>query len=667
MRLLRLDGAGPGGEDLEFHPRLTVLAGAPASVVARLVAVLRALGGDVTEADPGARVAVGGVSFPVDGVSLAALRPSVGAASSAARTLPAGPAADLVVDLSAFAAPLRPASVTDRSRDLVSELAEAEATVELLEREVAERGRALDAFAPAAQEAARRRVDAARRAVAAASGDTPGRPGAPDGGGEGETGGGDDGDTDGHTDGDTELEARIAELELLGGSLAAPADPGVDPASVAAVDAALAELEAETGRPPGTDPAAADLAERLEAAWAAAMRRRARRRALAQLAGAAADLANATRRELRAAEVAAAAAAERAPVRAALDAVRVRIVELAEAGPEPEARGELSELRAEEAELLDRLGADTYAELVLRPPDAPGGSPEVLRARFELLEQEAGALQRRLEDADRDERHAAAGRDVLVGEAAGLLGAVPSDLARLTSRELAELLRRRPDTAGRAAAVGAAAAGLGRALAAAGARPEVDDPDALVAAALRWQEEEAHRRARAVAVAERRAEVEAELVALRARLAASPSARSRAELREAEAELARADARAERAAARRAELAEVRADLEAARAQLAGRRAEARDADRVAAAVADATADLSTVTWAVLERIASVRRAAADGGMPLLLTGLDVTLAPEVLAAVAGVLDEVQLVVAGSPEMAGALAAGADATVLRWP
>lgn len=665
MRLLRLDGAGPGGEDLEFHPRLTVLADAPASVVARLTALLQVLGG-AAGGDPGARVAVGGVSFPAEEANLAALRTSVRAgAGPGAATLPPGGPVDLVVDLSAFAGPRRatPAMVGDRGR--VAELAEAEAAVELLEREVAGRVRSLDAFAAAAREAARRRVEAARQEA---------------GGSGAAAAGPDDPERSAAIAEDAELEARIAELELLRDSLADAVGPGADPAAAAALGEALVAVEAATGRPPGTDPAAAALADRLEDSLAAAVRRRARRRAMAQLADAVTGLMGATRRELHAAERAAATTAERAPVRARLDAVRARIVELAEAGPEPEAREELSELRAEEAELLDALGADTYAELVVRPPDPPGGSPEVLRARLELLEQESVAVQRRLEGAEREERRSASTRDGLVGEAAALLGAQPGDVARLTRDELAALLRGRPDRAGHDAAVAAAAAALRGALAAVGAPTGADDPATLVATARDWQEGDARRRARAVAAAERRAEVDAELAGLRSRMAASPSARMRAELAEAEADLARADARAERAAEAEAELAALRAELDAARSDLADRRIRRRDEDRLDAAVADATPDPSTVTWAVLQRIASVRRAAPDGGMPLLLTGLDAALAPAVLTAVADVLDEVQLVVAGGSDLAGRidLAGGSDpagpvpsgttaAWVHRWP
>ncbi|MFZ4517943.1 MAG: hypothetical protein ACOYOP_06120 [Microthrixaceae bacterium] len=643
MRLLRLDGAGPGGGDIEFHPRLTVLAGAPASTIERVAAVLRAASGAGLLVDPGARVAVGGVSFAADAEHLAALHGAAGAGTATW-------VADPVLDLSGFAAPRRAGATAEDLRTRSDEVAAAEAAVGRLEAEVAGRGAALDAFAPAAREAARRRVEAARRSLADAQG------------------------TDDRAD-EADVAARVAELEVLQAELV---DDGVTvppEERVAAVAAALDRFEAERVRPPGADPSAVRLADRLSTALAAAVQRRARRRALAQLATGAAELAAVARRELHAAEVEAAVVAEQAPVRAALDAVRARIVELAERGPEPEARAELSELRSEEAELLDRLGVDTYTELVLRTaaPGRAAGEPAVLRARVELLEQEAAALQKRLGSADREEERAASVRASLVDEAAGVLAVAPDELGRLTLDEVADLLRAQPDTAGHLASVDTATAALRHALDAAdGPRPDgsPDQPGAgdhdPAAAARGWLDEVARRRARVLAVEDRRAEVARELGGLRARLAVSPSARLRAELSEAEVELARTDERAARAAVQEAELAGLRDELALARAEFERRRTAVRDLERVAVAVAGSAPDPSAVTWALVQRIGSVRRSAPDGGLPLLLTGLDATLAAEVLAVVGDVLDEVQLVVAGDADVAPALPAGTDATVLRW-
>lgn len=53
MRLIRLDGRGPAGEDLYLHPGLTVLLGAPATTVAAVVDAARAIGDPTVVAPAG--------------------------------------------------------------------------------------------------------------------------------------------------------------------------------------------------------------------------------------------------------------------------------------------------------------------------------------------------------------------------------------------------------------------------------------------------------------------------------------------------------------------------------------------------------------------------------------------------------------------------------------
>ena len=76
MRLTRIDAAGPLGEDLFLHPRLTVLLDAPGSVLTAVVAAARSLG-DPSLAPPSGRVEVCGVVAPLDRQLLLGLAPRV--------------------------------------------------------------------------------------------------------------------------------------------------------------------------------------------------------------------------------------------------------------------------------------------------------------------------------------------------------------------------------------------------------------------------------------------------------------------------------------------------------------------------------------------------------------------------------------------------------------
>ncbi len=64
MHLIRLDGGGPAGQDLYFHPKLTVLLGAPSDVVAAVVDAVRALA-DPTVAAPAGLVEVDRTLGPI--------------------------------------------------------------------------------------------------------------------------------------------------------------------------------------------------------------------------------------------------------------------------------------------------------------------------------------------------------------------------------------------------------------------------------------------------------------------------------------------------------------------------------------------------------------------------------------------------------------------------
>jgi chromosome segregation ATPase len=245
------------------------------------------------------------------------------------------------------------------------------------------------------------------------------------------------------------------------------------------------------------DPAAALLADRLDEILDAEEERQHRREAAEGLLGEAeARLADAWA-ELRGVLDQERTASTDPDVVRQLERVRDEIYELEERGGRIAAvrsRRRIDELRAEEAELLDRLGFDTYSSFVMGVPTARAEAERAMRidaaqARIDTLQRDVDRL-RADSPGGEEEQRIRAERAAITDEAARLLGADAQAIGRLTSIELGELLRSThlPTPPETSAEVLSAAGRLAAALSAAGEEPPSTaiDPTAMLEDARRW-------------------------------------------------------------------------------------------------------------------------------------------------------------------------------------
>lgn len=632
MRLERLDHL-PGGRSLELHRRLTVLLGAPPEVVAHLVAVVRsaAAGGPVDHDGRlelhGSRMDLHGWTFDVEGTTtvdpvldlagpppLRPVRPqdrsSVGPFRRAR-----GPQ----VEMREVDPPLGrgegsehdPAARTRRiaADDLVrlrGELRSLEGEQMQIRRRAEEVRADLDSFARATLDVAAGQLEAleARRSAASSG-----------------------------------LQEPVGSRDPVG----PPTDRGA-----ASVDA------------PGSAP---ELADRADELCRSTEEQRTRRSVLRELLDATgARLADA-RQELEDLTGPGTSMLDVATVDR-LESTRDRILEL-ERGSEhlvaSERRALLVELRSVEAELLDRLGFETYADFVMGGSDPAAEQVshavrDAATAEVRLLEAELELLRHEMSLLDGDDL--AAARAALVQEAAVLLATSVEGVSRLTDRELAELLRtpasdrRRPparsaptappDDGGRMADLEAEVQAL---------RARVADGEVRV---------ERHERATE------------ELAALRA---------GELELRERERDLH------VRIGDRERLLSLLGSGIEAPSDEVfdAGTDQEPRStvtSTDASAAVADAEVlrrsierDASVAwpvdhEWLLLARLGELRSVGRIGPVPLVVSGIDAAApeAPALLHRVASMSDLVQIVVLAADDdlVTWAASLGGDAALVRW-
>jgi DNA repair exonuclease SbcCD ATPase subunit len=592
MRLVRLDDVAPGGRQLDLHPRLTVLVGVPEGIRDLLCRAVRALV-DGREPPVGGVLEAHGTLVELSGASIAALGlgphllldpvldlgaerlgsgqvpgPAAGPSPRVPRVeiLPVVPDTSLRVPTSGIPPageppgpspvppPAPPADPTrtartaaeaelsqhrDQLRSLTGELV-------VLARQMEEARAGLDSFARADLAAARERVEVLAARVRQATEDRESRL--------------------------REFSAQREALAERRAGLVAELErcSGVDPAEVRAAAGRLATL-LET--PAAPDPFAAELADRLDALRRADLARAERADAAARALETAEQQLAQARDELRELTGAHAPGGLDPALVARLEVLRDEIFDLEERGGRLGAgrnRRRVEELRAEEAEILDRLGFDTYSAFVMGVRSARSVTTRAIRvdevrARVEALEHEVERLRADLPGGAEDQRGRSE-RTEITREAAALLGADPTALGRLTSAELAELLRSTTVTESPAhrAEIISAAAHLGSVLALAGEEPSPGeaDPEARLAAARRWLAEVEAREARVADLSARIDEVDRELAQLDEVGVGDDGGRLadvRAELALAEERVAEAERRLDRHLASMAELADLRA------------------------------------------------------------------------------------------------------------
>lgn len=615
MRLVRLDDVAPGGRGLDLHPRLTVLTGAPDTTTELLRRAFRSLvdGGEPplqgwVEAH-GIQLALTRDSLdtlgllerrdldPVLPLDATVLPPAVppappappAATPSAVSPPPAPPVSDLPptgttvlpppatveggprVEMSSTMPPVAPppgpldptvgddaggaddparttrAAAEEDLRSLRDELRSVNGELMVRARLAEEARGGLDSFARADLEAARERVEAAAARLQQATADHEAWVAA----------------ASEHRAG---LLARRHELEEERTRVAA-----IDPETVRDATEHLASV---IDPPVVPDPATARLADRLDELLGAEEDRLARQHeADGQIEVLEARLADAEA-ELRAVEdQTRAAASDPATVRQ-LERVRDEIYDLEERGGRlgGRARRRADELRAEEAELLDRLGFDTYSSFVMGIPTARAEAERAMRvdaarARVETLRVELEQL-RADSPGGSEERWNASEREEILDEASRLVGVDAAALGRLTSVELSELLRSRtlPIPPEVSAEVLSAAGRLAAALSAAGEEPPSTaiDPQAMLHEARTWLAGIDARHELIAALSARLDEVDRELARLdRERPSVDDGGRAadlRAELSSAEERVIAAERRLEAHLAAMAELADVRAE-----------------------------------------------------------------------------------------------------------
>lgn len=452
MRVLQIDRDAPQSEDLPLHPRLTVVVGASPGLVARMRAFFDALA-DRSAGDVGLD--------PVLQLAPPRWHPSTGEPSPLHRSSPPSPppipdvptgvpAVNLpVVDPGAAGRELAARELDRLSAQLRS--AAGERTV--LERRIVDVRVDLDPFAAASLEAARanvadltrRRDEALARSEHAAE----------------------------VARRSEEIRSALADLDERERGLAAS-----DPATLNAAADALEEALSPRRLP---NAAAEALAERIEAHAVAEEAERARRTALEELLAEANARLDDALADLEAARAGRPTGSD-AELVARLEEVRDQIFEVEGAsGRSPERRSRrVHELRAEEAELLDRLGFETYTEYVMsahsvEARESRARSVELAEARVEMLHAEVDRLAALIPPpVSTDERRA------LLAEASELTSVDPEGLARLTDEELVSLLRERAlEEPPRQEEVQAAVERVAALLAEAGSEPH-GGPDQLV-------------------------------------------------------------------------------------------------------------------------------------------------------------------------------------------
>jgi len=400
MKLVRIDGLAPGRAELELHPQLTVLRGLSPVQRRRLLELFRSFAG---QRDPGCHgtLEVGGVLLGLDRPTLDGLRldplvdpvlawPSdvttADAASPLPATAPAAPRWDAPTATTATTAP----PVVAPDEVVASEVVDDEAARRLAQdreqlREVTARrtelGRrmdqvrvGLDSFANAALEVCVGQIDAleARRSLLRAQWER-------------------------------ERGERIARREQLAAQVTARQDEidTVIGLELGPVRGALAALDRVTVAPMEPDPAAAELALRLDAAWrqlrdvrgrvaSAELRRREAEQRLAEARGEAST----AERSMRARVV------DPDDVRR-LDQLRDEIFAFDDRHGRLSAgrnRRKVQELRAEEAVLLERLGFDTYSSYVMGIPSVRAelersSRVDAAATRVEQIERELHSLE----------------------------------------------------------------------------------------------------------------------------------------------------------------------------------------------------------------------------------------------------------------------------------
>ncbi|MBS1837928.1 MAG: hypothetical protein JST64_09545 [Actinobacteria bacterium] len=623
MRLLRLDHL-PGGRSLDLHRRLTVLTGAPPDVVTHLTHLLRSVAAGEPVADEGevelhgTRLALQGQRFDVAG----------------------GPAVDPVLDLAA-PAPLRP--VRSLGPDpTIHPRRSGGPLVEMREVGSPVVGAGLTSGAAADPPATHHEHDPASRTRRIAADD---------------------------------LVRLRTELRTLSGERAVlerraeEVRCDLDSFARATLDVAAGQLQALEDRrgaastevgadfdgrttpderatpdePDDVDRRAGVLVERIEAIQRSLEEQRMRRSVLRDLL----STASARLDEARSLAEVATPAAPTLDVGAVerLESIRDRILEV-ERGPdrldEPDRRDLLVELRSAEAELLDRLGFETYADYVMGAPSLAGlrsaPEPDAARGpRISTLEEEVQLLHHEISLLDDLEQ--ASARAEVVEEAAALLGRPAEVVTRLTDRELAELLGSvRRDQHTRAAPSDPTHLDDGGRLA---------DLDAQ-AQALRARVAECEARV------QRHEHATAELAGLRA---------GELELRERERDLLVRISDRERLlgllGATGQEPSEV-APADEPEAEVLRRRVER---DTSVAWPIDRE-------WQLLARLGELRSVGAVGSLPLLLSGIDVTASgtPALLHRIASMSELVQVVVVSDDDRlarwVGTLSE--DATLVRW-
>lgn len=565
MKLVRVDRLAPGGAALELHPRVTVLSGASPEMRRRLVQTVRSIVGEDEPECPGV-LEVSGVRLALDRPTLDQLRldhridpvlalrdPLPGATEAPAPTTapPAQAAPEPLAaehlftprtgranpfgDVDAATTPAVGGRVDGR-QELRAELRRVtEERTRLAERMESVR-QGLDSFSRAALDVVRGQIEAleSRRTTLR-----------------------------------QQWEARLREhrerreglIGELGAARAALDGAGhIDPSAVAA---AREQLAASLDVPDRPDPAALELADRLDAAarsvWADAERATAQAareqkasRALVQ-----------ARHELAQAEAGADRSSFDPSVVRRLEQVREELFASDDRGAllgPTRSKRRIQELRAEEAVLLDRLGFDTYSAYVMGIPSVRADldrSDRLVAARERVAQAEtqlgavrAGAV------LDAERRHHAIELSSLLEQAAALLGAAPlvtpppGDLSPGSSerlveqaRGLVEQLRRRrtvppgPDAPQVRDAVRALQAALQH-VGALEPTPSVvtgrDAPRALLGVADAWLGGAREREAAAAAALQRVQALEAELAALDA---SAPPERDVAQWAEVEADL----------------------------------------------------------------------------------------------------------------------------------
>ena len=491
MRLVRIDGLTPGGRALDLHARLTVLVGAPSETRTLLGTVFTAL---VDGAEPplGGQVEIHGIRMALDRAALDLMEVSapvdpvldLGAPDGVERRR--GPRVEFQDTAAAPPAPtpepradpFDPArdtrEIAERDlRELRDELRSVTGERTVLGRRMESTRADLDSFARATLEVAIDQLDALeeRRAHAMVEQD------------------------------DWELAVRERRVALVRAVDELRAEHGrlasVDPTQVRVAADRLADV---LDPPTEPDPVALDLAARLEDLVQATEELEARRVAVEGL------LADAERRLAEAVEDAeAATVAYRTPSADSdtvqqLERVRDEIFELEERGGRLAAvrsKRRIDELRAEEAELLDRLGFDTYSSFVMGVPTARAEAERALRvdgaqSRVDVLQQEVDQLRADAPGGSEDQ-WIASERTQIVEEASALVGTTPDALARLTSAELTDLLRSRvlPPPPETSAEILSAAGRLASTMTAAGAPAPAAAmaPRAMLVMAADWLEE----------------------------------------------------------------------------------------------------------------------------------------------------------------------------------